>query len=142
MDLQDRSGRKLGRVDDLIVRSNGELAYVVVSGNTPETMAKQIVVPWKSVRAEMANTAERRDQPMAGVDRTEAKDRLVLQSDKELAAAPSFDRTRWPNASDTTAFTESDRYFGNAATAGMPDDRTGRPVEAGANRARCISSLR
>jgi sporulation protein YlmC with PRC-barrel domain len=132
MDVTDKEGSKIGRVEDIVIKPGGEIAYVVLSGSTPDTMAKQIVVPWRAFRVEIANAAERRGDPMAGIDRTGATDRLVLTADKErLGAAPSFDRMQWPRAGETTVFTESDQYFGSGATAGAPDNRGSRPVEAG-----------
>jgi len=137
MDVHDSAGQKIGRVDDLVLKPNGQVAYVVLSGTTPDTMAKEIVLPWKQVHAEMADSADRRGEPMAGIDRTNATDRLIFTAGKDrLAQAPSFDRAQWPKAGDTTVFTESDKFFGSetGAVAGNPDNR-GRPVEAGASNA-------
>ncbi len=132
MDVTDSSGGKVGRVEDLVIKPTGEIGYVVISGNTPDTMAKQIVVPWRSFRAEMASTADRRGDPVAGVDRAPATDKLVLLAERDrLGSAPGFDRMQWPKAGDTTVFTESDRFFAGGAVAGTPDARGGRPVEAG-----------
>jgi sporulation protein YlmC with PRC-barrel domain len=133
MDVKDNTGTKIGRVEDLVLKPNGEIGYVVLSGSTPDTMAKQIVVPWRAFRPEIASAADRGGDPVAGVDRTNATDHLVRPADKaRLGSAPSFDRMQWPKAGDTMVYAESDRYFGAGSTAGMPDDRTGRPVEAGA----------
>jgi sporulation protein YlmC with PRC-barrel domain len=131
-DIEDSSGQKIGRIDDLILKPNGEIAYAIVSGNSPDTMAKEYPIPWKMVRVQMASSGDRTGEPMAGIDRGAMSDRYVLSLDKErLASAPGFDRTQWPLAGDTGIYTESDRFFGASSVAGTPADRTNRPVEAG-----------
>ena len=134
MDVTDQSGSKLGRIDDLILRPDGTIGYAIISGNTPDTMAKEYPIPWKMVHVEMAANAERSGEPQAGADRGMAADRYTLTVDKaRLASAPSFDRTQWPKGADAGVYTESDRFFGNSSVAGTPDSRAGRPVEAGAS---------
>ncbi len=132
-DVQDASGAKLGRIDDLVLQPDGTIGWAIVSGNTPDTMAKEYPIPWKLVRVQMAENAERNGEPTVGAERTSASDRYTLSiDDKRLASAPSFDRAQWPKGADAGIYTESNRYFGSSAVASTPDERTGRPVEAGA----------
>jgi len=133
-DITDQSGQKIGRIDDLILEPDGTIGYAIISGNSPDTMAKEYPIPWKQVRADMAGNNGRNGEPMAGADRSSGADRFSLSIDKSrLSSAPSFDRTQWPKGTDSSIYNESDRFFGSSSLAGTPDSRGGRPVEAGAS---------
>jgi len=131
-DVHDASGTKIGRIDDLIVEPDGRIGYAIISGTTPDTMAKEYPIPWSMVKAQMASDTGRTGEPTVGAERMNAGDRYTLAIDSaKLATAPSFDRAQWPKGSDAGVYTESDRFFGSSAVASGRDDRQGRPVEAG-----------
>jgi sporulation protein YlmC with PRC-barrel domain len=131
-DVHDASGMKIGRIDDLIVEPDGRIGYAIISGTTPDTMAKEYPIPWSMVKAQMANDNSRTGQPAVGAEGMNMTDRYSLSIDSaKLATAPSFDRAQWPKAGDAGVYTESDRFFGSSAVANGRDNRQGRPVEAG-----------
>jgi len=131
-DINDLNGKKIGRIDDLVLEPDGRIGYAIISGTTPDTMSKEYPIPWSMVKADMANDMTRSGEPTAGADRMNATDRYSLSFDStKLGTAPSFERTQWPKGNDVGVFTESDRFFGSSATARGSDNRSGRPVEAG-----------
>lgn len=121
-DLKDQTGARIGRVEDLILRSDGRIGYVVV-----DSQGQLVPIPWSSIQS---------SAPMAGADKTGANpatgrtEYTARIEAAKLKGAPGFDKNSWPKESDMAIYRESDTYFGNAG--GTPPGATGKPTEAGA----------
>jgi sporulation protein YlmC with PRC-barrel domain len=119
-ELKDQAGGRIGRIEDLILRPDGRIGYVVVDSGT-----QLVPIPWSSVQSS-ASMPGATDKPGATPERAD----LVARIDPaKLKGAPGFEKGSWPKESDMAIYRETDAYFGGAAT---PPGATGKPTEAGA----------
>jgi sporulation protein YlmC with PRC-barrel domain len=139
--VQDASGADLGRIDDLVLRADGSIAYAVISA---EGRNDQIPVPWSALRFESAGTKtgdmdrelggkeSKGDERMTG----DQRDPNALRSDYTHATlvgvdaarfrtAPHFDRNNWPRDTDRTIWGQSDAFFGVRPGVGGRDSGVG-----------------
>jgi len=116
LEVRNTQGEKLGKIEDVVVYSNGQIAYGVLSfGGVLGMGDKLFAIPWACLQ-----TANR-------TDRTAREDHIVLAVDKErLKAAPGFDKDNWPKLADVAWCADVDKYYAGEKTS------TGRPVEASA----------
>lgn len=129
-------GEDLGKIDDVAVYSNGQIAYAVLQyGGVLGVGDKLFAVPWSLLRstnpALTGGVVDKND-----VDR-HGDLKLSLNVDKErLKSAPGFDKGKWPTtASNFEIFDASDKYYDNERRTADADRRTnGGPVEASAAR--------
>jgi len=152
------SGENLGKVDDVVIRPSGEVAYAVLSfGGTMGVGDKLFAIPFDLLQCkDMKDMSDKshdttgagRDTTGSGRDTTGAgsttgstsssssgmgtgmrDNTLVLNIDKErLKNAPGFDKKNWPSTVDATDWTREVDSY-------YASDRrmTGnRPVEASA----------
>jgi sporulation protein YlmC with PRC-barrel domain len=116
------SGDKLGKIEDLVINPNGEIAYGVLSfGGFLGMGDKYFAVPWNVLRS---------DVPKATSKETRSSEReFVLPIDKErLKNAPGFDKSHWP------AMVESDWAKDVDAFYGASHSDSARTVEASASK--------
>lgn len=115
LNLETTTGEKVGRIEELILKPTGEIAYVVVSGSGA-AQGKLVPLPWTLVQF----------QPVMG-DMGGGTDRVIVKIDQaKLESAPNFASGAWP--ADWKAITEADAHFGGAGGMG------GKPTEAGMTR--------
>ena len=101
--LVDRKVRNLenenvGKVEDLMIDANdGRIVYAVLSfGGFLGMGSKLFAVPWPSLSFDPA------------------REEFVLNVDKDkLKSAPGFDKTEWPNMSETKWRHEVNRHYGH-----------------------------
>lgn len=93
--IENRQEENLGRVEDLVLNSKGQVDFVIVShGGALGIGEKYMAVPFKSF--------SRKD------DKT-----LVLNMSKEkMAQAPNFDKDNWPDMSNRKWSEDTYRYYG------------------------------
>lgn len=117
MEIKNTAGEKLGKVEDLVVYSNGNIAYAVLSfGGVLGMGDKHFAIPWGCLGG-----------PASRTDRTIRDDHVVLAVDKErLKAAPGFDKNNWPKLADVAWCAEVDKYYANEKRV------TGHAMEASA----------
>jgi sporulation protein YlmC with PRC-barrel domain len=112
------SGDKLGKIEDLVINPNGEIAYGVLSfGGVLGVGDKYFAVPWHVLRS---------DIPKATSKDTKSSEReFVLPIDKErLKNAPGFDKSHWPAMVESDWAKDVDAFYGAAHS------DTARTVEA------------
>jgi sporulation protein YlmC with PRC-barrel domain len=135
--VMSTSGEKLGKIEDLVIHPNGEIAYGVLSfGGVMGVGDKLFAVPWSTLRAEMPKSAtvhkDAKDPANKDAKDKDAKESrevknekaFVLPVDKEkLKTAPGFDKAHWPAMADANWAKDVDAFYG-----GTRD--TARAVEA------------
>jgi len=114
-EIVDASGASVGRVDDLVLRSNGEIAFAIVK--TAEG-TKYYPVPWSQLHFPIVSDP-------SNPDPTLRDERATLRKGNELDKAPSFENAQWPDLEDPTAFDESSRFFGDMTEPIASDDELG-----------------
>jgi sporulation protein YlmC with PRC-barrel domain len=114
MDVKNPQGENLGKIDDVVFYSNGQVAYAVLSfGGVLGMGDKLFAIPWSCLE-----TAGR-------TDRTMRDDHVVLSVDKErLKSAPGFDKSNWPKLADVAWCADVDKYYAN--------EKRGHAMEASA----------
>jgi sporulation protein YlmC with PRC-barrel domain len=133
------SGEKLGKIEDLVIHPNGEIAYGVLSfGGVMGVGDKLFAVPWSTLRAEMPKSVavnkDAKDKDVAGKEKDDkahregkAEKSFVLPVDKEkLKTAPGFDKSHWPVMADANWAKDVDAFYGGSR------ENTSRAVEASA----------
>lgn len=126
MNVEQQGGQRLGRIDDLVFRPDGSIAYAILSAEAGG--GTKYPVPWSQLQVSrgVGDTA---------LNGNVSNERVSAQFDtSKLTGAPSF-TGEWP--SDRKVFTEADSYYGAGMTSGTAGgaergDR-GRTAEAGAN---------
>lgn len=108
------AGQRVGKVEDLVIQPDGQAAYAVVSFDEGMGFgSKQFIVPWTTLRSSSPGTGKQAPS-------------LVLPLEKEqLATAPSFDRSKWPDLTVEGWSRDIDEFHGSA---GM--DREAAPAAA------------
>jgi sporulation protein YlmC with PRC-barrel domain len=117
------SAEKLGKIEDLVINSSGEIAYGVLSfGGVMGVGDKYFAVPWNVLRV---------DIPKATSKDTKSSERaFVLPIDKErLKNAPGFDKSHWPAMVDSDWAKDVDTFYAAAHS------DSARTVEASAKSA-------
>jgi sporulation protein YlmC with PRC-barrel domain len=124
-DIKNPQGENLGKIEDLVLYSDGNVAYAVLSyGGVLGMGDKLFAVPWCLLQA--GHGPDVRD-PAA---RKDVDDDLVLAIEKErLKGAPGFDKDKWPKEPNTAMFGDCERYYSAEMTAMK------RPMEASARMA-------
>jgi len=104
MEVKNPQAEKLGKIEDLVVYSNGNIAYAVLSfGGVLGLGDKHFAIPWGCL-----------DGPASRTDRTTRDDHIVLAIDKErLKAAPGFDKDNWPKLAEVAWCADVDKYYAN-----------------------------
>jgi sporulation protein YlmC with PRC-barrel domain len=142
MEVQDASGAKVGQIDDLVLRSDGSIAYATLA-KSGDTTGKLYPVPWRALEvrslAASSGAANGGNNPDATPSSNTRPDVVVLRGDaKRLESAPSFERSAWPKANETVIFSKADEFYGQSGEpmsgATRKAETGGRPVEAGAAR--------
>lgn len=98
-EVRNRQGQKLGDIKDLVLDSNGGVAYAVVStGGFLGVRNRMHAIPWNALQT---NTGDRH---------------FLLDMDKDrLSKAPGFDNQQWPNMADERWNSETRGYYGGGA---------------------------
>jgi len=101
---------KLGKIDDLIIDAHtGQILYGVLDTGL---FGKNIPVPWQALKFSMH----------------ENKHCYTLNKNKdELANAPTFSKTQWPNFADAQWKDSVDKFFGVQTVARAPATTEGQP---------------
>lgn len=125
MKVVNPEGEKIGKIEDIVVRPSGDVAYAVLSfGGVMGVGEKLFAMPWTVLTSSVP-----------GVSKTEASDSLnkddsltlVLPLDKErMKKAPGFDKTNWPVMASADWAKDIDAYY--AKDRGVVADR---PADAG-----------
>lgn len=100
-DVYNRDGEDLGDVKDFMIdMATGKIAYAVLSyGGLLGMGDKLFAVPWAALTLDTVNK------------------RFTLNVNKEaLAAAPGFDKDRWPSMSDKTWAGGVHEFYGTPYT--------------------------
>jgi len=138
------AGENLGKVEDIVIRPSGEVAYSVLSfGGTMGVGDKLFAIPFDLLQCKDMKDMSDKGRDTTGAGSTTGStsssssgmatgmrdNTLVLNVDKErLKNAPGFDKKNWPSTVDATDWTrEVDSYYAS-------DRRmtANRPVEASA----------
>lgn len=93
--IENRQGEDLGKVEDLVLNSKGQVDFVIVShGGALGIGEKYTAVPFKSFSRKDENT-------------------LALNMSKEkMAQAPNFDKDNWPDMNNRQWSEKTYRYYG------------------------------
>ncbi len=97
----------LGKIEELVLEAgSGRVAYAVLSfGGFLGMGDKDFLIPWKSLRFDVANN------------------RVILNLDKErLKNAPGFDKGAWPNMTDPNFGQGVSQYYGYDYETGLGRD--------------------
>jgi len=96
-DVRNRSGQKLGAIKDVVLDSQGNVAYAVVStGGFLGLRDRMHAIPWQALQT---NTG---------------RDHFLLDMDKQqLKQAPGFDSKNWPDMADERWSADVRRHYGN-----------------------------
>jgi sporulation protein YlmC with PRC-barrel domain len=99
MKVQNPQGESLGKIDDVVVLSNGDVSYAVLSfGGVMGLGDKLFAIPWGCMQT-------------AGTGKDTY---VVLGVDKErLKAAPGFDKDNWPKLLEAGWCADVDKYYAN-----------------------------
>lgn len=100
-------GEELGKIDDVAIYGNGQIAYAVLSyGGVLGVGDKLFAIPWSLLRAKHQGD--------------ESNLRLAINIEKDrLKSAPGFDKDHWPSGSDCTVLDSTDKYYAaECSTAG------------------------
>jgi sporulation protein YlmC with PRC-barrel domain len=132
-DVKNPQGENLGKIEDLVLHSDGNVAYAVLSyGGVLGMGDKLFAVPWCLVKT-APDDAGRDDERDAGGDRTvraagyDDDYHVVLSIEKErLKGAPGFDKDTWPTQANVAMFGDCERYYGPELSS------VKRPMEASA----------
>jgi len=120
MKVTSQTGEDLGKLEDVIVHSRGEIAYAVLSLTGEND--KYYAIPWSVMQ--MHATA-------VGAGTAADSRTIVLPVSKDrLKTAPSFSKSAFPNITSPEWSREVDTFFASERRS-----TTGRPVEAGARMA-------
>jgi sporulation protein YlmC with PRC-barrel domain len=114
-------GEELGKIDDVALYGNGQIAYAVLSyGGVLGVGDKLFALPWTLLRA-----AHHGDDKNL---------RMAINIDKDrLKNAPGFDKGKWPSGADCEILDSTDKYYAaECRTAEADRKSTGRAVEASA----------
>jgi len=101
------TGEELGKIDDVAIYGNGQIAYAVLSyGGVLGVGDKLFAIPWSLLRAKHQGD--------------ESNLRLAINIDKDrLKSAPGFDKDHWPSGSDCSVLDSTDKYYAaECSTAG------------------------
>ena len=96
-EVRNRQGQKLGEIKDVVLGSNGTVAYAVVNtGGFLGMRNRMHAIPWTAMQT---NTGDRH---------------FLLDMDKErLTRAPGFDDKQWPNMADERWNSETRGFYAN-----------------------------
>lgn len=100
-EVRNRQGEKLGEIKDIVLGSNGTVAYAVVStGGFLGLRDRLHAIPWTALQT---NTGQRH---------------FLLDMDKErLTKAPGFSDKQWPNMADERWNSQTRSHYGTAPAA-------------------------
>jgi sporulation protein YlmC with PRC-barrel domain len=117
MDISDRSGGRLGKVEDIVMRPDGTVGYVVVQA-TVDGQSRLVPLPWSSLQFQ-GGPPESGQTPGAGASTTRADGTLktIFEVDR-LKTAPNFTADQWPMEGKDTVFSEADSFFGRSTVPG------------------------
>ena len=140
-------GEPYGKLDEIVVYPDGEVAYAAVSfGGFLGMGQKYVAVPWSALTCDELEVAvHERDQSGdindLGPDaRDRTRERVTVWLPKEeLANAPGFDKRHWPDAANPDWSKETNAYYVSAEEADRPVAR--RALEAAAPRSAVICKL-
>jgi len=118
MKVTNAQNEKLGKIEDIVVTSTGEIAYAVLSfGGVMGVGDKYFAIPWSVLQMHNADALN-----------GDGENALILPLDKErLKNAPGFDKSKWPVMTSSDWAKDIDTYYANDRRS-----TTGRPVEASA----------
>lgn len=95
MEVRNREGEHIGRIEDLVLDRRGNLAYAIVSTGGFLGIGDRLhAVPWSLLQTHNA------DYHLIDMDR------------ERLRQAPGFDARAWPNFNDERWAADNRRYFG------------------------------
>ncbi|HTF89603.1 MAG TPA: PRC-barrel domain-containing protein [Planctomycetota bacterium] len=114
-EIQDASGTKIGRINDLVLRGDGAIAYAVVAGSDGQSTL--IPVPWRSLRFTTPPAETPGAAGSVGLSRPSVAT-LTSVDAARWKTAPNFDTTAWPKDNDLRVWDESDTFFAPPAAAG------------------------
>lgn len=102
MEVQNREGEKLGKVDDVVLDAQGHVRYVALSyGGFLGIGDKLFAVPWSAMTLKA-------DQERVFTDHY-----LVVNVDKDvLKNAPGFDKDKWPDTASSSFWIAVDKHYG------------------------------
>lgn len=94
-DVRNRQGQKIGDIKDVVLDTNGQIAYTVVSTGGFLGMGDRMhAIPWTALQKDGENNY------------------FVLDIDKErLKKAPGFDSKHWPNMADERWNADTRGYY-------------------------------
>ena len=95
MDVVNRSGEKVGDVEDIVLDRNGNVAYAVVSTGGFLGVGERLhAVPWRSLQTDTG------------------ADNFLLDVDRDkLRSAPGFDASSFPDVNDPKWSSENRKHF-------------------------------
>jgi len=98
--VEDPSGKNIGKIEDVMVDSNGRIQFAVLSfGGFLGVGEKWYAIPWKTLHIE-------RDADSMNVKQ------VVLDVSKEtLERAPSFTKDRWPDTRSSQWSRETQKFW-------------------------------
>jgi len=114
-------GEELGKIDDVAIYGNGQIAYAVLSyGGVLGVGDKLFALPWSLLRAKHQGD--------------ESNLRIAINIDKDrLKNAPGFDKGKWPSGTDCAVLDTTDKYYAAECRTAEAERKTaGQAVEASA----------
>lgn len=118
--ITDASGAPVGKIEDVILRRQGEIAYAIVSSTDGGT--KMYPVPWSQLSfSSGADSASGMNGDAIDATRKPFSAKLRFNKDR-FKEAPSFERGQWPKGNDVTSYQEAARFYGtyDGATGANP----------------------
>jgi sporulation protein YlmC with PRC-barrel domain len=140
-------GEPYGKLDEIVVYPDGEIAYAAVSfGGFLGMGQKYVAVPWSALSCDQLEVAARdRDSNVDLTDlgpdsRDRTRERVTLWLSKEkLANAHGIDKSHWPEAADPEWSKEMNADYASAEELDRPGER--HALEAAAPRSAVICKI-
>jgi sporulation protein YlmC with PRC-barrel domain len=110
MKVVNPEGEHIGKIEDIVVRPSGEVAYAVLSfGGVMGLGDKLFAMPWTVLTSSASSPAKTEESDALNHD---GKLSLVLPLDKErMKKAPGFDKNNWPVMTSPDWAKDIDSYY-------------------------------
>jgi sporulation protein YlmC with PRC-barrel domain len=110
MKVVNPEGEHIGKIEDIVVRPSGEVAYAVLSfGGFMGLGDKLFAMPWTVLTSRVSSLSKPED---SDASKNDGKLLLTLPLDKErMKKAPGFDKNNWPVMTTPDWAKDIDSYY-------------------------------